>query len=191
MSANLVVDLFNNVHSQPSLPSTAVAGKGGIAVTSGGCVSSLSGVLIGDIIDLGDANTVCNVYVAGKPIGSGPLIIGVQCSDSTASGTFTDPTSGLAQLPGKFASGGFLILGSGAWTDGFVGIFGSGVSGNIFLSGVMTGSYFQRPQQFARLFLASGFADVAGFQAGFITQLRTVGSGGGYSYQPTSGAVNV
>jgi hypothetical protein len=191
MSANLVVDLFNNVHSQPSVPSATVAADGAIAISSGGVISSLSGVLVGDPIDLGDANTVCNVYVAGRPLGSGPLIIGVQTSDSTASGTFTDPTSGLAQMPGKFASGGQLILGSGAWTDAAGGIWGSGVSGQAFLSGIMTGSYFQRPHQYARLLVMSGFADVAGFQAGFITQLRTVGSGGGYSPSPSSGPVSV
>lgn len=189
MSANLVVDLFSTTLCQPSLPSAAVSADAGIAITSGGCISSLSGVLVGDIINIAQANTVTNVYVAGRSLGSGPLVIGVQTSDSTASGTFTDPTSGLAALPGNFQSGGNLIFGSGGWTGPADpgGVYNSGVSGQMVLSGFFAGSWFQSPGQYVRLLVRSGFMDVAGFQAGIIKQLRTVGSGGGFSWAPLSG----
>lgn len=184
MSANLIVDLGGTVQSTPSLPSSAVAADGGIAITSGGCISSLSGVLIGDIVDLNNTNTFCQVYVAGKGFGSGPLMIGVQTSTSTASGTFTDPTSGLAQLPTSFQSGGYLVIGSGL--GGSPGIFGSGQSGSYLLSGFMAFAAFQRPGRYARLFVGSGFFDGT-LQAGFVSQLRTTGSGGGFSWLPQSG----
>lgn len=193
MSANLVIDLFNTTQTIPSLPSTAVSVDGPIAITSGGCITSLSGVLVGDIVDMINSDAYCNVYVAGKSLGSGPLIIGVQCSDQTTSGSFTDPTSGLAQLPGVFASGGNLIIGSGPWTGSTDpgGIFGSGISGQMALSGFMCGSAFQRPTRYARLLVRSGFMDCAGFAAGFISALRTTGSGGGYTSSPSSGVVDV
>jgi hypothetical protein len=191
MSASLLVDLFNTCQLSPSLPSFAVAADAPIPATSGGFVSSLSGVMPGDIVDLLNANTVCNVYVVGKAIGSGPLIIGVQTSDSTTSGSFTDPTSGLPQLPGSFSSGGQLIIGSGDWSSSWGGIFGSGVSGQVVLSGFFAASIFQRPHRYARLLVMSGFMDVVSMQAGFISQLKTTGSGGGFTYAPGSGVISV
>ncbi len=191
MSASYAVDLGSTLQSMPSLPSAAVAADGGMAILSGGGISSLSGVLIGDIVDMLNSDTYCNVYVAGRSIGSGPLIIGVQTSDSTASGTFTDPTSGLAAIQAPFQSGGNLIIGSGDWTAGWGGIFGSGISGQVVLSGFMAIGAFQRPQRYARLIVNSGFMDVVGFQAGFMSQLRTTGSGAGFTYSPSSGVLNV
>lgn len=190
MSANLVVDIGNTCQLFLSLPSPAAAADAGIAITSGGCISSLSGVLIGDVADLRDSDTFCNVFVAGKGFGSGPLLIGVQTSDATTSGTFTDPTSGLAQLPTAFVSGGFLVIGSGAATDTFLGTFGSGVSGQVILSGFVAAAAFQRPHRYARLFVGSGFYDGT-LMAGFITNLRTTGSGAGFTFNPGSGTVAV
>ena len=182
MSANLVVDLGPTTLSLPSLP-----GANGMAITSGGTISSLSGALIGDVVDLLQANTFCNVYVAGRSLGSGPLIVGVQCSPTDASGSFTDPTSGLAQIPPPFVSGGRLVIGSGPATAANLGIFGSGVSGQMVLSGFHAFAAFQRPARYARLVTAAGFMDVTAFQAGFVSQLKTVGSGGGFSWSPQSG----
>lgn len=182
--AGYSVDLGFTTQASASLPSTAVAADGPIAITSGGCISSLSGVMIGDIIDLVNANSYCNVFVAGRSITSGPLLVGVQCSDSTASGTFTDPTSGLPSLTNRFSSGGYMVLGSGPATDATLGVFGSGTSGNYFLSGFCAIGAFQRPQRYARLYLGSGFGVMAGFTAGFISQLKTTGSGFGTSQQP-------
>lgn len=191
MSANLLVDFGGTITALPSLPSTAVAADGPNAGSSGGNMSSLSGVLVGDIVDLINANTYCNVYVAGRSLGSGPLLIGVQTSDSTASGTFTDPTSGL--LPGNygtnFSSGGYLIIGSGGWTGATDpgGIFGSGVSGQMALSGFFAAGAFNRGQRYARLFVGSGFMEWAGAAAGFMTQTKITGSGGGTTQAPGSG----
>jgi hypothetical protein len=190
---SVIIDIGGACVSQKSIPSTAVAGKGGLAISSGGCISSLSGILIGDVVDLRDANTYCNVYVAGLSLGSGPLVIGIQASDSVLSGTFTDPTSGLPQFPRGVTSGGFLIIGSGAWAAaGDVGgVFSSGVSGYMVTSGFMAIAAFQRPQRYVRLFVGSGFMDCAGLTGGFISQFKFVGSGPGFSYLPTSGIVNV
>ena len=190
MSANLVVDLGGTTQSIQSFPSTAQAADGGMAITSGGNISSLSGVLVGDVIDLNNADTFCNVYVGGRSLGSGPLLVGVQTSDSTASGTFTDPTSGLSQLPTSFASGGFLIIASGPATDATLGIFSSGVSGAYALSGFLAFAAFQRPHRYARLFVGSGFYD-GPLQAGFVSQFRTTGSGGGTTQSPGSGTISV
>lgn len=191
MSAGLVLDLGNTAQLAVSFPSTAVAADGGLAITSGGCISALSGVLVGDVVDLLPANAYCNLWVAGRSFGSGPLLIGVQTSDSTTSGTFTDPTSGLASLPGAFSSGGWLILGSGPATSTLLGTLGSGVSGQYLESGFMVAQAFQRTGRYARVVVGSGFYD-GPLQAGFISALKTTGSGGGFSWSPSSGGgVNV
>lgn len=189
ISANLVVDLANTTQSFRSFP-TYGAGTGSVLVTSGGAVSSLSGILVGGVWDGINCNTLTNVYVDGRGFGSGPLLIGIQTSDSTASGTFTDPTSGLAALPVNVNSGGFLIIGSGPATDATLGIWSSGQSGSYLLSGFLAFGAFQRPHRYARLFVASGFYD-GNLAAGFISQLKVTGSGGGFSYSPGSGVVSV
>ena len=173
-----------------SWPDFAVPLDGGLLICSGGAMSSLSGIMVGAIVDLVNANTACQLIAMGNGFGSGPLILAVQCSDNTTSGSFTDPTSGLAQLPGAFSSGGQLIIGSGP--GAFVGLFNSGVSGQGILSGWMGASLFQRPQRYARVLVASGFYDGT-LVAGFLSNLRTTGSGGGFSASPLSGntAVNV
>src|SRR5574342_609473 len=101
MSANLVVDIGGTCWSQPSIP------DGTTGLTLSGQFAGLSGVFIGQIVDLKDTDTLCNVWVTGTAaVNSGNLNIGVQTSDSTASGTFTDPLSGLAanDRPQRWAS---------------------------------------------------------------------------------------
>lgn len=190
MAADLLVDLFSHSLAYPSLPSPSQGADAGLAITSGGCVSSLSGVQIGDSIDLNDVNHFTNVYVEGRSFGSGPLLIGVQDSPDSTSGNFTDPTSGLAQFPTWFRSGGWLIIGSGPATATNLGIAGSGLSGQIIQSGFMTFGAFQRKGRWARLVLGSGFYDGT-LRAGFIAQRRVIGSGTGYSVSPSSGILNV
>lgn len=190
MSANLVVDLGNTTQMSRSLPDPAGGADVGMAITSGGCVSALSGVQVGAIIDMLHSDTFCNVWVQGQSLGSGPLLVGVQTSDSTTSGTFTDPTSGLARLPAPFVSGGWLVIGSGPATATNLGIFGSGTSGSIIQSGFACAAGFQRPHRYARLLTGSGFFD-GPMAAGFISQMKTTGSGGGYSYSPGSGTISV
>jgi hypothetical protein len=193
MSASYVVDLGFTTQSMPSFPSTSVAVNAGVAISSGGVWSSLSGVSVGDVVDMINANSMTNLYVAGRSLGSGPLLVGVQTSQSTASGTFTDPTSGLAQLPTTFQSGGMVIIGSGGWTVSGDpgGILSSGVSGQYALSGFMVFAGFQRPGRYARVIVYSGFMNWANCQAGFVGMLKETGSGGGQTQSPGSGAVNV
>ncbi len=163
MSANLVVDLANTVVAEPSIPGSAPA-------------FPCSGAIVGAPVDLMNANTYCNLYVAGGLSQSGVLRVLVQTSPSTTSGAFTDPTSGLQVMPSNFSSGGVFVINSG----------GAGL-----ISGFMDFSAFQRNFRYARCIALSGDFWTAALQAGFISQLRTVGSGGGSSMLPSSGAVRV
>lgn len=217
MSANLIVDIGNTAQFNLSLYSITGA---------------QSGTQVGLPIDLQNADTFCNVTVAAGGVASGPLLFQVQTADGVSgvpwsggglppSGNFTDPTSGLAQLPTWFSSGGILIVnsgfypipggggGSGTQVAGYpMGTFPFGTtpvqnaqggpavaSGNIqeFASGGVAFAAFQRPNRFARINLLSGGTSASGLPvfAGFVSQLRTTGSGGGYSAQPLSGNVNV
>ncbi|MDE2098079.1 MAG: hypothetical protein KGL39_12570 [Patescibacteria group bacterium] len=179
MSANLIVDLGNTAIFQPSL----ISGNG-----VSGQVCGMSGVYVGQSVDFLHANTMCNVYITGNPaLSSGNLIIGVQCSDSDTSGNYTDPTSGVAQLPSVFLSGGNVWINSGSTG----GIYQSGgYSGSFFQSGFIAFASFQRTQRFARLLFNSGFY-IGPLTAGFISQAKTTGSGGGFSFSPGSGSVSV
>jgi hypothetical protein len=170
VSANLVVDLSATVDCRPSV----VVGSGVNKV-------------IGQVVDLLHADTYCNVYVAGG-FGSGAIEVWVQTSDSTASGTFTDPTSGLAAFPTKVGSGGVLFVNSGLFSSGNQSLSAPVDSAPVFCSGGTDFGAFQRPHRYARLILNSGPFPNA-IVAGFISQKRTVGSGGGFTLNPTSGVV--
>lgn len=187
MSANLVVDIGATCWSQPSLP------DGLTGLSESGQFTGLSGVVIGGIVDLKDTDSYCNLYITGKSVlNSGILIVGVQTSDGTTSGSFTDPTSGLVaggNLPFRFASGGHIILCSGATTPA-AGLWGSAISGYNANSGFTAFAAFQRPHRYARLVFQSGFY-IGTLTGGFVSQFHTTGSGGGFTYSPTSGTVNV
>lgn len=161
MSANLVVDI--NATCQTSVS---------FATSSVGTVPA-SGIQIGQVVDLLTANTFCNVFGTSAP-NANQVLVQVQTSDSTASGTFTDPTSGLAQLPTNMQSGGILVVGSGS----------QAVSGDIHFGA------FQRPGRYARCIILSGL-NTGWVTAGFVSQRKTTGSGGGFSYAPLTGSVNV
>ena len=187
MSANLVVDLGATTIAGQSLP------VGTTGLTLSGQFAGLSGVTVGGIVDLKDADTFCNIYVGGiTTLASGILIIGVQTSDGTTSGSFTDPLSGLAALdrPQRWASGGNLILGSGVTAAPSTGLWGSAISGYNMQSGFMAFAAFQRNFRYARLLFNSGFY-IGTLHAGFISNLRTTGSGGGFTLAPGSGTVSV
>lgn len=168
MSASLVVDLAASAVLQPSISADPLL--------SGGSPFAASGGLVGGIVDLNNANTYCNLYVTAGQCYSGNCRIAVQTSDSTTSGTFTDPTSGLAALPTTFQSGGLLWLNSGGGSQ---------------LSGMFECAAFQRPHRYARAVLLSGGFFAGTLSVGFISQRRSVGSGGGFTYLPGSGTVNV
>lgn len=187
MSANLVVDLGATTIAAQSLP----AGTTGLTLS--GQFAGLSGVVVGGIVDLRNADTYCNIYVNGiTTLASGVLIVAVQTADAVTSGSFTDPMSGLAadDRPSRWASGGNLILGSGVTAAPSTGLWGSAISGYNMQSGFMAFAAFQRPHRYARLVAQSGFY-LGTLSAGFVSQERTVGSGGGYTTLPGSGAVSV
>ncbi len=195
-SANLVVDLGGKCASYPSLLPVQ---------TQSGAMSPLSGVLIGVRVDLMQADTFCNLMVAGQNYnGSGGVQLQVQTSDSDTSGNYTDPTSGLPQFPTWFASGGILWLNSGGLLGGTLQgavqnagtASGTPNSGYFIASGYNVFAGFQRVGRYARInlisgSLTSGYAYNGPLVASFVTQLRTTGSGGGFSYAPSSGSVNV
>src|SRR5258708_26177523 len=148
-SANLVVDLAGTAVSYPSYQSSgSIAGLCGSAVAT----------FVGNGVDLINADTFCNVCLAGQPvIGSGGLVVQVQTSDTDVSGNYTDPTSGLPQFPTWFSSGGLLWLNSGGVLGGTIpGAInqGGGLGNTAGVSGTANSGYF----------MASGFQVFAGFQ---------------------------
>lgn len=176
MSANLVVDLFNTVDSRASL-----VGASGTDLT------------IGQIVDFQNAHVNTQVWCAPAGPGSGVIELRIQTSDSTASGTFTDPTSGIPTsvfTNQQVQSGGRLFLNSGLFVSG--NSLRTAVVNNapLFCSGGIDGSWFQRPHRYARLILNSGVYPAA-VNAGFLCTKHQTSSGGGFSLQPSSGVVNV
>lgn len=175
MSANLVVDLRNTTDFRPS-----------VGVGSG------SNLTVGEIIDLQNSDTVCNIYVAGAQGASGEIEVRIQTSDDTTSGNFTDPTSGIpaGSFPSVVLSGGRFITNSGLWVSGNQSESAPVNNAPLFCSGGIDFAFFQRPQRYARLILISGAFPNA-ITAGFVSNKRTTGSGGGFSFQPGSGVVSV
>lgn len=162
MSASLLVDLGNTCQLANSIqPANGVG------------ASPASGVIIGQYVDMINANTFTNLFVAVGPNLSGAFRVGVQTSDLTTSGSFTDPTSGLAALPTAFQSGGLFWVGSG---------------GNV-ASGVWQAAGFQNPNRYARAVVLSGSAANAPVTAGFINHKKTTGSGGGFTMAPLADSV--
>ena len=181
MSASLLVDLGATCQLGPTLHP--------IGDATSGLIFPGSGATIGMNVDMNNANTFCNLLVAGRCINaSGELRIAVQASDSTTSGSFTDPTSGLAQFPTPFVSGGILVINSGGLSSGSID-----AQGNLqcFQSGFVAAAGFQRPQRYVRANGLSGFFWAGDLSASFISNLRTIGSGGGFVLSPSSGAVTV
>lgn len=148
----------------------AVRGEGG---------TPASGVIVGAPVDFVNADVFTNLFVAAGASLSGGFRVLCQTSDSTASGTFTDPTSGLADMPTKFLSGGVMVVGSGT------------ASGMNVASGLFDSAGFLSPHRYGRVLVLSGDLHNAPVFAGFVKQLRTWGSGAGFDQSPTSGTVSV
>lgn len=211
MSAFLAGDLGGTVISYPSLQTLSGS-------SSPGSGSLGYGDTVGKSVDLNHADTICNLNVVGLAVTnlSGQVRIGVQCSDSDVSGNYTDPTSGLQTFPSWFASGGIIWLNSGGVLGGTIqgAIAGSPPSLNMGVPGLPAGftqansgspnsgyaiasgfnvfASFQRTGRFARAFVVSGDLGYLGpLTVSFVSQLRTTGSGGGMTYSPSSGQVNV
>lgn len=193
MSASLLVDMQGTLQMGLSI---------GVGGAGSGLIYPASGAVIGASINMGNADTACNLMLAGNEVfGSGQLRVAVQCADADVSGQYTDPTSGLAQLPSWFSSGGILILNSGALLNGTLqGALstqgtnsGQPQSGYQIQSGFVVAGMFQRPApgQFVRAVVLSGDFYAGPLTATFVSQYRTTGSGGGFSFLPGSGVVNV
>lgn len=181
MGAGLVIDLNGQVDRFPS-----------ICNVSGGAA-----VVVGQIVDLANADTYCNVYLAAGGGISGVIPLTVQTSDSTTSGSFTVPQSGLAAAPQSITGEGFTLSGvwwgnSGLYASGNISPFNSVVDNAPALcSGGIQFASFQRNARYARLVAFSG-NDYSIYNAGFISQKRTAGSGYGYTWNPQSGgSINV
>lgn len=180
MGASYLVDLGNTTQLGLTI---------GLGGAGSGLVYSASGAVIGQTFYMGNADSVCNVLIAGNEVfGSGQLRVQVQCADTDTSGSYTDPTSGLAQLPSWMSSGGIFILNSGGTGNGTIGAF---VSGHAIQSGFAEAGFFQRVGLFARANVLSGDFYAGPLTVTLVSQDRTTGSGGGFSYQPGSGTVNV
>ena len=164
MSASLVVDLGSTAPPQASIVPANGVGS-----------SPASGAIIGIPVDFQHNNVLCNLIVAAGVSQSGTFRVAVQTSPDTTSGNFTDPTSGLSQLPTKFLSGGILLCNSGS----------------AFVSGYGDAAGFQRPHRYVRAVVLAGDQHNAPVWAGFLSQQRTTGSGGGFSLLPGSGSVSV
>jgi hypothetical protein len=180
MSANLALDLGGTCLLQSTLPPNIGT------IGSGGFVDAYrSGIMIGQTVDMINADTYCNVLVLGTMVTSGPLLLAVQDSDSTTSGNFTDPTSGLPQFPQFVSSGGQVYIGQSG-TGANYGTLGAFVSGQSPLSGFAVAFAFQRKQRYVRVNMQSGF--YAGpLQVAVLGNLKYTGSGGGYNWYPGSG----
>ncbi len=179
MSANLLVDLGNTCQMGVSIQGTPVL--------SGALVAPCSGAVIGAGINMMNADTYCNLFVCGVSA-SGQLRVQVQCSDADTSGTYTDPTSGIAGFPGSFQSGGILWLNSGGAGGGTLG---AQYSGQSLASGFAVAQGFIRTGTFVRANLLSGDFGAGPLTVGFISNLKTIGSGAGFTFSPGSGTVNV
>ena len=175
-SASHVVDIGNGCGYDPSVVCAAT-------------ISPASGTIVGQIVDLLNDNAFTNLYVAGGPT-SGPLAVLVQTSDATTSGSFTDPTSGLPQFPTAFSSGGLFWVNSGLYSSGIDPWSSIVNNAPLFCSGGVQFAAFQRVGRYVRAIALSGAFDQP-MTAGFISQRKTTGSGGGFTYSPSSGSVNV
>jgi len=168
-----------------ALPSLQAAGQ------TSGMFASLSGTVIGTTVDLINANTYCNLWVqgVGSVVLSGAIVLQIQQSDSTASGTFTDPTLGMlsGDLTSVVTSGGLVTLNANA--SG--GVWGGFTSGQSYLSGFLGFAGFSRGGRYARVNFHANSTGIANINAGFIAQQKVVGSGGGFTFAPGSGSVNV
>lgn len=179
-SANLIVDIGGTAQSQLTI---------GIGGAGSGNIYAASGAVIGMSVNLIAANTYCNLHVAGTPLfASGQLRIAVQVADADTSGSFVDPTSGTTQLPTSFSSGGILILNSGGLGSGTLNV---GTSGQNMQSGFSVYAAFLRNGQFARANVLSGDFYAGTLTVSLVSQLKTTGSGGGFSFSPGSGVVSV
>lgn len=162
MGAGTIVDLAGTAATFPSISPAAGVGA-----------TPASGVIIGMVCDLRDANNLTNIVAAFGPSTSGQFRVQVQTADAVTSGSFTDPTSGLAVMPTNLLSGGILVVNSG----------------NAQQSGGFAFGGFLSPHRYARCNVLSGDLFNAPVTVGIVKQAKRTTSGAGYTYSPASGVV--
>ena len=177
MSASYAVDLGNTTYSMPSV----LAGPAFPA----------SGAIIGNTLDMINANSFTNLTIVGGCANlSGQLRVQVVTGDNPSS-LNQNPVSGLAALPGVFESGGIVRLNSGGLLGGTFGLPVSGQSIVAGSGGFQVFAGFQRPHRYIACVVLSGDFFTGSLTVGFTAQLKTTGSGGGFTLSPASGVVNV
>lgn len=214
MSANLVVDIANTCVFGVSIPpSVASAPTSGVFI--GNPIDLKDANTQMQVWAVGGASSgILVLQVQTAPAVSGL----VQSGGMPPSGTFTDPTSGYVDFPGQIKSGGLIYINSGNFglpgdggASGTMGVntFPYGLNPNfngqgggfharsgdfpVFGSGGgMAWAAWPRPDRFVRvniLGLGSGFTGLVA--AGVLSQSKVTGSGGGFTFAPQTGAVNV
>ena len=177
--ASLLIDYQNTTQHQTS-----------IALATGVGNVPASGVLVGQIVDLVNADANCQMIVTGGPT-SGPVFVKVQGADYSSgnqvlSGNFTDPTSGFSVFPSQFLSGGRLCVNSGLWGSGFGSVVNNAPQ---FCSGGQQAGSFQRVNRFVRAIAESGLSFDQPIMVNFTSQLIRTDSGNGYTNLPLSGGI--
>ena len=148
-------------------------------INTSGSTTPSSGVLVGRGVDLLNASTLCNAMVSYGTSQSGFIGVQFQESDTDVSGNY---------VPIQVASGTWNWLSGGRLVINSSGIGQSGVG---IVSGDMAFSAFERRYRYVRSIVESGGLWDAPVNVGFVSQLKVTGSGGGFSYSPGSGTVNV
>lgn len=214
MSASYVVDVANTCMFPPSLALGAGVGNVPASGTLVGAIVDLKEAnTFTNVWATGAANS--GILVLKIETADGPSGLLQSGGGFPISGAFVDPTSGMVDFPGPIKSGGLLYVNSGlvsipggggasggmnvnTFQQGtnpvFNGQVGAGFapSGNfpVFCSGGMAFGGFLSPNRYARLVALSG-GFTAQVIAGFQKQLRTTGGGGGFTFAPQTGTVNV
>ena len=182
MSASYLVDLGGSCQLTPTIF--------GLQAVSGN-VYAASGATIGQSCYTPFSDSACNVVIQGNcAYGSGQLRIQVQSAPADVSGQYTDPTSGLSQMPSWFSSGGLLWLNSGALLGMTVGGQNSGqASGHQISSGFAESAYFLKPFPYIRANVLSGDFYCGDLNVAFVSQFKTTGSGAGFTLSPQGSGV--
>lgn len=187
----LICDMIqDNTNTQVWVAGTASSGVLGVQVQTADVASGVLNSGGGFPISGAFTDPTSGLAAADRPswISSGGIFW-------VNSGLVTLPGGGGASGPGQLAGGypvntfpfGPSPVFNAQGSPGFVAsgtypVFGSG--------GGMAIGHFLRPHRFARLLVLSG-GFTGNVIAGFLANLKTTGSGGGFTFSPQTGSVNV
>lgn len=215
MSANLVVDLANTCQFHPSAITTVSAASGVVVglpidLKNSDTLCNLFVAVLGAGSGPIGIQVQTSDVASGNPMSGGGLPTSGSFTDplsglpeaayppSFNSGAILFLNSGLFRMPGGGGGSGQYVNGAPVGTLPFglhpiqrgqgAGGFNTSGSWPIFSSGGgVSFASFPRPHRFARAIIQSGATTINDIMAGFVTNLKTTGSGGGFSYGPTSG----